>query len=351
LKYGVWVRTQLSDKQIIKALAGCGDLTKIRSYLNRGWNPNSALEGSNPLNVVDRAAAAALLIKAGADVNSSFKWLPPLCLHAASGNKDIVALLLKHGADPNQVFGRKGQTDTAAGTTPLMKAASHGHFAIAKLLLAAGANINARDEFGHSALFYACYWTRRDIANELLARGAELPPDILLGPVLNGQVALVQLLLKKGANPNYVTDRLQKKDPVRTRASVNLLEYAIRQSDVPGLGYSPKIAELLIDHGADVNVHFLSYGRATPLSLAASNGDTRLVERLIKAGADVNRRDSVYASALDRACFGGHVGVVKLLLKAGAAADQPGIGGKKPLQLASETGHSEIIELLSRSVS
>ena len=56
----------------------------------------------------------------------------------------------------------------------------------------------------------------------------------------------------------------------------------------------------------------------TPLTIAASKGDTREVQRLLISGADVNGRDSHSYTALMGAARNGHVETIKVLLDAGA---------------------------------
>ena len=63
------------------------------------------------------------------------------------------------------------------GNTPLMKAAEKGHAVTAKRLIQAGANLNAEDIAGFSALLLAVYKGRQDIVRLLLESGAN--PNLL----------------------------------------------------------------------------------------------------------------------------------------------------------------------------
>ena len=54
------------------------------------------------------------------------------------------------------------------------------------------------------------------------------------------------------------------------------------------------------------------------LILAATNGDLTEVERLLKAGADVNRQDKKGNTALMEAAWYGYTEIAELLIKAGA---------------------------------
>jgi ankyrin repeat protein len=146
------------------------------------------LDGLNPLNCSEAAAVARLLIEAGANVNAGGQSWFPLLFHCDTGNEQIVRLLLKNGADPNQAFSRRNDPQIDHGTTALMVAAGHGnrrtwprYLKAVKLLLAAGARISDLDESGHNALFYALYWDKPAAAKELLKRGSELTDDALGG--------------------------------------------------------------------------------------------------------------------------------------------------------------------------
>lgn len=82
-------------------------------------------------------------IAAGADVNAEQSGQTPL-LAAMKESPVIVNELLRAGADPNKLCGYQG--------TPLMAAVQHTSIPGALLLLAAGANVNAEDPLGRTAL-------------------------------------------------------------------------------------------------------------------------------------------------------------------------------------------------------
>jgi ankyrin repeat protein len=112
------------------------------------------------------------LLEKGADVNAKSRGNTTALMYAASdGYTDIVELLLERGADVNAKY-TGGSIDLTgasrlytgvppvkreAGSTALIYAARHGHTEIVRLLLANGADVNARDGLGKSALMYAAY--------------------------------------------------------------------------------------------------------------------------------------------------------------------------------------------------
>jgi ankyrin repeat protein len=106
-----------------------------------------------------------LLIEKGADVNAVSKNAQHVApLHAATARHDaeIVEALLKAGADPNR--------HQEAGFTPLHEAASAGQEAIARLLVAHGAQRDARTDDGRTAADLA-----RAKKHETLAGWLETP--------------------------------------------------------------------------------------------------------------------------------------------------------------------------------
>ena len=109
--------------------------------------------------------------------------------------------------------------------------------------------------------------------------------------------------------------------------------------------------ESLLATGADV--HELDEDGAAPLYKASSWGHDSIVERLLKAGPDVNHEAKVHPSlargwtALHRACWSapGHV-VIARLLAAGADLEAKTEDGRTPLMIASQRGSTSIIKEL-----
>src|SRR5580692_3329142 len=84
----------------------------------------------------------------------------------------------------------------------------------------------------------------------------------------------------------------------------------------------------------------------TALMWACYNGDADLVERLIKAGADVAVVNDYGATALQTAAVVADPRIIKDLLKAGANADSPNPEGQTALMVVARSGNVESAKLL-----
>ncbi len=155
-----------------------------------------------------------------------------------------------------------------------MFAASHGSAELVRLLLDRGADVDARNGTGRTALHYAVFRDRPEAAKVLLERGARV--DVATRIDGFGRVSPLMLAAGRGRR---------------------------------------ELTELLLAHGADVDQmsDVEPFGQATPLMLAARRGFREIVLLLLAAGADpgVSRRDGATASSWARE--EGHDEIVALL--------------------------------------
>ncbi|MFY9254660.1 MAG: ankyrin repeat domain-containing protein [Fuerstiella sp.] len=80
---------------------------------------------------------------------------------------DMLPWLLSNGIHPDSRLGPNGNT-------PLMQAASSDEQAVMHLLIAAGADVNARNEQNEAPLGFACAWTQWPAAKLLIEHGANV---------------------------------------------------------------------------------------------------------------------------------------------------------------------------------
>jgi hypothetical protein len=84
----------------------------------------------------------------------------------------------------------------------LIQAARDGDTAAVRQLLDKGANIEAKDKDGETALIVAAWWATTDVVRLLLAKGAniEAKNTALIVAAVMGKTEVVKLLLARGAN-------------------------------------------------------------------------------------------------------------------------------------------------------
>jgi uncharacterized protein len=182
------------------------DVEAVRMLLRYGANPNkivsygwetesTALIGASDDPSWKRAGFAcsveilSLLLKHKADPNQPVrKGMNPLYVAANAGNLEGVKLLLAHGANPNR-----------SPWNPLEFAAKGGHLDIVKALLKAGACVK-----NNQALQFAASEGHIAIVQTLLDAGADINEDgdVLYGAVYNGHAETVRLLVDRGADVN-----------------------------------------------------------------------------------------------------------------------------------------------------
>jgi ankyrin repeat protein len=212
------------------------------------------------------STVVSLLLAAGADVNvADFDGSPLFCA-CYKGHADVVSALLDH---PSLT---PSQPEVGSGDMPLHCAARGGYAAVTTLLIEAGHDIEAVRINSTTPLFAAAHAGRDAVVAVLLRAGAAsdggVPP--LAAAVSSGQLGIVAQLLKAGADVNRTcstpTHRWARQ-PLHRAAAVGHVE----------------MADLLLDHGADVNSREESGN--TPLHIAAARNFPAVVTCLLRRGA------------------------------------------------------------------
>jgi ankyrin repeat protein len=236
-----------------------------------------------------------------------------------------LAKLLKLGADPNK------RND--ANATALMWAARD--LEKTRILVKHGADVNAKSDNHRTPLMIAA---RRPgaapIVKFLLDNGASPQSSALLEALTGGDESIVKLLIKRGADAKATADMgLTMAVTTECAKGLELLAakitdkqaYTLALQNIAVLG-DVKAVRLMLDHGADVNA-FDPYGK-TPLMYAAISDvlPVDVVKLLLERGADVNARcrhtqaGDAGLTVLDIAQLNGNTPIVDLLVKSGAKA-------------------------------
>ena len=181
----------------------------------------------------------------------------------------------------------------------------------ARLMLGAGASVNALDNDGQTPLLIAISVNSLQIIDLLLQYNASIKAPSRTGKTPLHMAAakkatLIAILLletEKGIIP-------QGKDPesIRKNKLVNLTDGRNQTPLHAAASYDAnEIASLLLANGADVNA--MDFNLSTPLHYAALNNSTKTVQVLFDNGANINARDQKGQSAADLA-----IGETKALL-------------------------------------
>ncbi|MGH9160188.1 MAG: ankyrin repeat domain-containing protein [Vicinamibacteraceae bacterium] len=209
-------------------------------------------------------AADATLARAVAVDRNYGGWT---ALHEAAryGPADVVRLLLAHGADPNA-------REEGDNTYPLHWAAARGDFAVMGALLDAGGDVHgfgadhAGDVIGWGTFFTEPGKDVRAVADFLIARGAR---HSIFSALSVGDPDLVRAVIEE--NPDALEHRMSKFEQ-----GVTPLHLAIQRK-------RDDLVDVLLELGADLEAEDL-HGQ-TPLVRALAHGTQRAADRLRAAGA------------------------------------------------------------------
>ena len=190
-----------------------------------------------------------------------------------------------------------------------------------ELLIANGADINAKNSNGDTPLSNAINSSNKEIVELLIIKGADTSVkdnngDSLLHKAIINQVSLeiIELLIATGADMN-----------TKNQYGCTPMHYAAR-------GGQKEAVESLIAYGADVKTR--DNNQLTPLHEAAIGGKKETVALLITKGADINAQDNTGYTPLHYAIVQFHKEIVELLLDKGVNINAKDNKGKTPLYYA-----------------
>ena len=268
--------------------------------------------------------------------------------------------------------------------TPLMYAAEIGSLEAMRLLLDHGADVNAQNGFGSTALM----WSVSDAAKVrlLLDHGAEVNTTartgrtaLIIAAFTNPSAEVVRLLLAKGAKVDVMDKRhvtpLNGATFGNDTATVRLLLEAGADMDTPDtfIGLTPlmnaagnrnvEATKLLLAKGAKVNAvskteglpkiqtGTVEFGGWTPLLMASAFGPPEAVKTLLDAGARIDAQDYRGFTALMLAAGTDRYDprIVNLLMAHGADLRPTNHEGETALDWANKFGDSEVIRALGGS--
>jgi len=272
--------------------------------------------------------------------------------------------------------------------TPLMYAAAVGSVEAMRVLLDAGADVNARNDVNSTALMWSA--TELPKVRLLLDRGADLNAvsdkgrsALMVAAMTDGSAEIVRLLIARGADVK-IADRFKS---TALHAAVigndmatirQIVDAGVDINAADGAEYTPlmgaaqrgnlEAVRLLLAKGARVNAvsgvgdiatHTnsqvkngqLGFGHFTALLLASPWGPPEVLATLLDAGADVNAKDirGLTPLMLAVACDHANADSVRLLLARGADVGARSLLGETVMDWALKFGRTPIAAALERA--
>jgi ankyrin repeat protein len=295
------------------------------------------------------------VLQAGARVDSANSdGNTPLMLAVLKGNLELAGLFAEwkanvfakngKGESPLAAAFKKGPEATAvligresanirddSGGTPLMLAIRNSEgTAIAKYLIDAGADVNARSNSGDAALHLAVSLDRRDLGELLLAAGADVFVSNMKGELP------VTLAFKDPASPR---DWIITGQTIRAKdgSGDTLLHYAAR------LGLS-RVIPAIARQGADVDSRNANGETALHAAVKADAADSAAA--LVALGSSPRARDAMGNTPLHLAVQWNAVKSISLLSGTVDALDARNLSGRTAFQEACRKENFAFINLL-----
>jgi ankyrin repeat protein len=295
-----------------------GNRDAVRSLLKDGADVNTAqADGMTALHWAAQKGdveLATLLLYASANVKATTRigGYTPLLMASRNGDAPMIGALLAAGAEPNGA--------TTNGTTALMLAAAAGKADAVTLLIARGANVNAKENArAETALTFAAASGRADVIRVLTALGADT--------MVTTKVVDLASFAKEE------TERLAAERANNGAGGRSGRGGAPEGQGRGGAPQPPQIAGVNRQYNYTELVGY--WGGLAPLHLAARQGHTEAAKALLDAGADVNQRgagDKITPVLI--ATINGHFDLAKYLLDKGADPNLSQDNGAAPLYAA-----------------
>ncbi len=294
-----------------------------RTLIEHGANPNPYNSVGDPFFFSELFTAERLefLIKLGVDLNlrdqdgdTILHYNTDFCFDQA----DYVSILISLGAPLN--------SQNKKGNTPLIKAVKSFNTEICKKLLAAGANMYIRNQYGEHA------WLLAQKNNQKIYYGGEVEK----------QLEIRKLLKSHDKHSGKLLSELQTVDTLNKKLT-----------DVAARGHL-HLVKLLLKLGALIDARDREFKRElmevtynTPLMLAAKNGHFKVCEYLVRKGAQIHAQNELLITPLHFAADNGTIDIIALLLAAGAQCNTIAQHRQAtPLMAAVMNQHYEAIRLL-----
>ena len=372
----------IGDSELVQTLIAIGVNvnTKFADGLSALW----IAAFTNNRDMIDVLAAG----KANMDIKDK-NGKTVLMWAVENDKKEVANALIKHGANVNLMDSRKRTALVSAvladkprmvhmlvmnnanidlkdneGNSAILVAASRGNTGLVKLFLEHGSSVNASDSFGNTPLLIALHKNFDDMTELLIANNADLNKadnngeTPLIVAAKKGHIKFVKTIVEKGGSVDsadkngdtalILAKRENRHDIVLYLLMKNaLMDKRSEQDEImayAALNSYHDIAGNLIQRQISVNRRF-SDG-LFPLWYAVRNGDAKMIEMFLGAGADLEAKNKEGETVLLYACAKREEHVVLLLLNKGANFAITDRQKSTPLMIVAGRGFEKAVQLL-----
>ncbi|VVC35016.1 Ankyrin repeat-containing domain,Ankyrin repeat [Cinara cedri] len=183
-------------------------------------------------------------------------------------------------------------------------------------------------QYGRTSLHLAAEKGQIDVVSNLVAGGADIHAKDEYGTTpLKNHKKVIEFLVEKDADVNIADNKCENT--------------ALHRATEKGF---KAVVEFLVEKGAKVNA--INIVRETPLQLAVRGGHKEIVGFLVANGADVNTVSKFGGTALHSAVEEGYTDIARFLVEKGAYVNARGEDRRTPLHCAAAKGSKEIVEFL-----
>ena len=340
-----------------------GNVEECNRLLKSGADPDAAIDGVPALTWAcykGHIKAAELLLNNNADINILDKDIDTPLIAAVFANKpEIVKLLLsrsnvkinfknfsrktaldialeKGHTEIIQLLKAKNAQDTGKWRLNqlLLTACDNGNLEAIKSALEKGADVNARDVYGRTALMIVFYWKNIHAADYLLSKGADLQAkdfygeNALMEAAREGNIDIVRYLVEKGIRIDLTAKR--NNTALQLAAEENHLDVV--------KNLAPKV-----NNKADF---------VEAMTRASQRGHIRIIQYILSLNINIDIRNRLGNTALMEAARFGNIGLVRFLLSRGADINAinkgtfSGISKYTPLMYAVVNGKLDMVKFL-----
>ncbi len=256
-------------------------------------------------------------------------------LHYAAihGQSKIIDYLVAHGfaVDEPETPTLPNKINRCRKRTALHLAAWRGQTEVAIKLMALGADPDKEDATGNTMVEYG-----------VMSKSVEMLQLIQQLPAYHDKSHDTRLLHTAAASNHVEVLSELILDDVNLNAVDKSGSTALHVAAINNAG---DVASLLVA-GDDVAPDIANHAGDTALHVAARQGHVRLIETLIGARADIDKKNQAKLTPLYIACEQGHLGAVSSLLKYRADLTIGNSQGLSPQQIAENNDHTEIVKIL-----